>query len=82
MQVAGYTITAAQMVALHGVYKDLIRTKNGAPTVHGKNVKRQLDSLADRGFIARGGQGYFIPWDSPGAAIVQASLSFSISAHL
>ncbi|GAA0583020.1 hypothetical protein GCM10010172_80050 [Paractinoplanes ferrugineus] len=79
-QIAGHTITDRQLVALHGLYRGLVKD-NG--TVYGVNVRRALDSLADNGLITRTGMGAFmIPWDSPGAAIISATLDFVISEHL
>jgi hypothetical protein len=79
MQVAGHTLTDRQMVALHGLYKGVLK----GTKVYGVNVARQLDTLADRNIIARTGMGaYMIPYGSPGADIISASNDFVISQHL
>lgn len=78
--IAGHQVTPKQLVALHGIYKGLVK---GNATVYGVNVKRQLDALADKGIIARTGMGaYMIPWGSPGADIIAATPDFCISANL
>lgn len=79
MKIAGHHVTEREMVALHAIYKDLIR--NGK--VYGVSIRPQLSALADRGVIARTGiDAYMIPYDSPGARIVAASLDFMISSHI
>ena len=78
MKIACYELTSRQMVALHGLYKGLV--KNGK--VYGVNVAPQLDKLATGGVIARTGMGYIIPYGSPGEAIIEASRDFTISQHL
>jgi hypothetical protein len=79
----GYTISPRQLMALHGVYRGLVTTSNGAPTVYGVNVRRQLDALADKGMIARTGIGaYMIPFGSPGDQIIAATPDFSVATHL
>lgn len=79
MKIAGYDLTDRQMVALHAIYKGVLRGRE----VYGVNVGRQLDTLADRGIISRTGMGDFmIPYGSPGADVVEASLDFVISQHL
>jgi len=80
LNVAGHEITDRQLVALHGLYKGLVKP-NG--TVYGVNVRQQLETLADQGIIARTGMGAFmIPWGSPGAQIIDATADFTISAHI
>jgi hypothetical protein len=79
-KIAGVDITDRQLVALHGLYRGLVKTNN---TVYGTNVRRQLDALADEGVISRTGMSaYMIPYGSPGEAIIAASRDFVISAHL
>ncbi len=79
-QIAGHTLTDRQLVALHGLYKGLVKDNH---TVYGVNVSRALEELADRGIIARTGMGaYMIPFGSPGEAIINASLDFVISERL
>lgn len=78
--IAGHSVTTMQLVALHGLYKGLLKSDG---TVYGKSVTRSLDSLADRGIIARTGIGaYMIPYGSPGASIIAATPDFTISSHL
>ena len=81
-RIAGHDVTDAQLVALHGLYQGLVKTEGCQAAVYGKNVQRQLDTLADQGIIARGGWSYTIPWTGPGADIIAATSDFSISAHL
>lgn len=82
-EIAGYTVTSKQLVALHGLYRGLVKNSGGAPTVYGVNVRRQLDALADAGVISRTGMGtYMIPFGSPGELIINASLDFPISSHI
>lgn len=77
--VAGREITDRQLVALHGLYRGLVKPNH---TVFGVNVRRALEALADKGIIARTGMGaYMIPWDSPGEQIINATADFTISAH-
>jgi len=46
-------------------------------------VRRALSSLADQGIITRTGMGaYMIPYDSPGAEIIEATGDFIIGEHL
>jgi hypothetical protein len=79
MNIAGHTLTDRQAVALFGLYRGVLKDTK----VYGVNVARQLDSLADRGIIARTGMGaYMIPYSSPGADIVSAAPDFVISQHL
>lgn len=83
MNIAGHSVTAKQIAALHALYRGLIEMQNGAPTVYGTNVHRQLDALADKRIIARTGMGdYMIPFDGPGAAIISATPDFPIGANL
>lgn len=82
-KVAGYTITPKQLMALHGLYKGLVEQRNGAPTVYGVNVRRQLEALSDLEIIARTGMGaYMIPFGSPGEQIITATPDFTVSSHL
>jgi hypothetical protein len=82
-KVAGHTITSKQLAALHGLYQDLVKLRNGAPTVYGVNVRRQLEALADAAIISRTGMGaYLIPFGSPGEQIVNATPDFSVGSHL
>ncbi len=77
--IAGHEITDRQLVALHGLYRGLVKNNS----VYGVNVGRQLEALADLGIIARTGMGaYMIPFGSPGEEIIKASPDFVISAHL
>lgn len=79
-KVAGYDITDRQLVALHGLYRGLVKDNR---TVYGKDVRRALDNLADRRIIARTGMGaYMIPFGSPGADIIDFTPHFVISDHL
>jgi hypothetical protein len=79
-KVAGHNITTRQMVALHGLYRGLVKNNR---TVYGINVRRALDTLATDGVIAKTGMDAFmIPFGSPGEAIILATLDFQISAHL
>jgi hypothetical protein len=78
--VAGHNITDRQLVALHGLYRGLVK---GNRTVYGVDVRRALDALADKGVIDRTGMGaYMIPYGSPGAAIIDASPDFAIGAYI
>lgn len=78
--IAGHTLTNRQMVALHGLYKGLVKDNR---TVYGVNVRQALEALADRGIIARTGMGaYMIPWGSPGEQIIAATPDFAVSANL
>jgi hypothetical protein len=78
-KIAGHDLTDRQMVALHAIYKGVLRGRK----VYGVNVGWQLDTLANQGIISRTGMGDFmIPFGSPGADIVGASLDFVISQHL
>ena len=80
MKVAGYTITSRQLVALHGLYKGLVTTNL---KVYGVSVRQPLNTLADRGVIARTGMGAFmIPYGSPGDDIIRRTPDFVISQHL
>ena len=75
---AGHSLTDRQLVALHGLYRGVLR----GTKVYGVDVGRQLGALADRGVIARTGGSYMIPYGSPGAAIIAATQDFVISQHL
>lgn len=78
--IAGHDITDRQLVALHGLYRGLVKDNR---TVYGVNVRRALDSLADKGVIARTGMGAFtVPFGSPGAAIIAATPDFAIGSHI
>jgi hypothetical protein len=82
-EAAGQAISRKQLAALHGLYQDLVQHSNGAPTVYGVNVRRQLDALADKGIIARTGvDAYIIPVGSPGEQIIGATPGFSVGANL
>ena len=79
-KIAGHDVTDKQLVALHGLYKGLVKDNR---TVYSVNVRRALDTLADRQIISRTGMGaYMIPFGSPGADIIAATPDFVISAHL
>lgn len=77
--IAGHRITTKQLAALHGLYQGLVKADS---TVYGVNVKRQLDSLADKGIISRTAWTYMIPFGSPGADIITATPDFGIAANL
>lgn len=78
--IAGHDVTDRQLFALHGLFKGLVKNNK---TVYGVNVKRQLDTLADKGIIARTGMvAYTIPFGSPGADIITATPDYAVSAHL
>jgi hypothetical protein len=83
MKIAGHSITRVQLATLHGLYQGLIEN-HGSNTakLYGKNVARQLNTLADNGIISRGGQGYFIPWTGAGADIIAATPDVTISVEL
>jgi hypothetical protein len=79
-KIAGQAITTRQMIALHGLYRGLVKSNR---TVYGINVRHALEALADKGIISRTGMDAFmIPYGSPGAAIIAATLDFQISAYL
>lgn len=81
MRVAGYVMSDRQMVALHGLYKGLVK-QGAVHSVYGVNVTQQLNALADKGIIARTSYTFMIPFGSPGAAIIAATPDFIISQHL
>lgn len=83
MRIAGHSITRVQLAVLHGLYQGLIDNAGSSTAkLYGKNVARQLDTLANNGIIARGGQGYFIPWTGPGADIIAATPDVTVSIEL
>ncbi len=79
-KIAGHSVTDHQLVALHGLHKGLVKSNQ---TVYGCNVRRALETLANKRIISRTGMGaYMIPFGSPGAAIIAATPDFTISQHL
>lgn len=79
-RIADHNVSTKQLVALHGLYRGLLKTNQ---TVYGVSVAHSLASLAERGIISRTGMGaYMIPFGSPGAAIIAATPDFVISANL
>lgn len=72
-------LTRKQLAALHGLFRGLIKNNR---SLYGVDVRRQLDTLADRGIIARTAGSYMIPYGSDGEAIVMATRDFSISTNL
>lgn len=80
-KIAGHDITDRQLLALHGLYRGLVK-QGAVHSVYGVNVTQQLNTLADNGIIARTSYTYMIPFGSPGEAIIDATPDFVISEHL